>query len=92
MNDGLNQGSSSSSSPSPSFFQSIKISGLRVDNVELSHLEGMHHVVACTLSFNNDSIRTYALIDSGATGMALWIRNLLVIITYPRPLYKIHDI
>jgi hypothetical protein len=72
MNDGLNQGSSSSSSssPSPSLFQSIKISGLRIDNVELSHLDGIHLVVACTLSFHSDSIRTYALIDSSATRMA----------------------
>mgnify|MGYP003492337063 CR=1 FL=1 len=45
-------------------------SGLCVADVELQHLEGKHLVVACTLSYSNASIRTYALIDSGATGFA----------------------
>jgi RNase H-like domain found in reverse transcriptase/Reverse transcriptase (RNA-dependent DNA polymerase)/Integrase zinc binding domain/Integrase core domain/Chromo (CHRromatin Organisation MOdifier) domain len=45
-------------------------SGLRVAEGELEHLEGKHLVVACTLSFAGKSIRTYALIDSGATGLA----------------------
>ena len=45
----------------------ISVSGM---NVKESSLDRRHVVVSCTLSFNETSITTHALIDTEATGYA----------------------
>jgi transposase InsO family protein len=63
---GTYDGPCQGSSPAPS----LMASGLHIADAELRYLEGKHLVVSCTLSYLNTSLRTYALIDSGATGFA----------------------
>ena len=48
------------------------ISRLSVSKVEVleGSIEGKHLVIICSLTVNNQEIRTHALIDCGATGIA----------------------
>jgi len=50
----------------------LSVSGLALQevNVEGISLDGKHLVIACTIYVNEKPVRTYALIDCGATGIA----------------------
>jgi len=50
----------------------LSVSGLALPevNVEGISLDGKHLVIACAICVNEKPVRTYALIDCGATGIA----------------------
>ena len=60
-------------------FNSFVLSGISVSgiNIEESSLDGRYMVVSCTLSFNETSITTHALIDTGATGYAFMDKDFI---------------
>ena len=46
------------------------MSGYALSDIDPVSWEGKHLVVSCTLSFQDRQIPTYALLDTGATGIA----------------------
>ena len=46
-------------------------------------MESYHMVVTCTLRDNQNSVKTHALVDCGATGYAFIDEGLLAVITFP---------
>lgn len=57
---------------------SLVISGFELFGVtvEASGFDGKYFLSSCTIIFINDSIGTYACVDTGATGLAFVDKNL----------------
>ena len=64
---------------------SFVLSGIYVSgiNVEESSLYGRHIVVSCTLSYNEMSINTHVLIDTGASGYAFMDKDFVSTLNIP---------
>ena len=75
----MNDEHSPGRSPSPKTAPLFSISGYALEEIKVMEesLDGRHLVVTCTLNTSDKIIRTFALIDCGATGFAFCDKDFL---------------